>query len=458
MAQISIIFRKVFETPETYLNQRVASLNQAGLYCPDQNTLKTSASQLNNYVKQLVTALDEYIPIPLSETIDFSSLDKSLSIRKDCMIVEINKLFPSNDGEHTESETVHYLTEEWHSYTKHSIVLKKNTNLSECLYIYHQIQAEPQSNGLIEQHNVNDNSQIFALVSNASPDFGAAAKKLADGLAGLLPKPLNLIGATLISAFWPSSSNATSQWQEIYNTLQTIIKNGLAQNNVTIASAKIQGFITFLDTEYKALKDTPSTSKKQLMAALTPYDTAFFLDIVNIFMFTNTDDEGIAAASLANFMIGASLHIGLNQERALIDPNASKPTESAYAKTVSNLALTYSKYAKNTAPYVKQLRLAQIGTVKNSSNTYCHGGPSAGCTTNYNFWFTDSNTNYKSADYSYNSAQKHPPNAQSDAQSARVGYYNNISSQMDTMLQSQVFDVVSSWSILLTNPIPKPTH
>src|SRR6202012_2514919 len=109
-----------------------------------------------------------------------------------------------------------------------------------------------------------------------------------------------------------------------------------------------------------------------------PYDTAFFLDIVNIFMFTSTTDQAIAAASLANFMTGACLHMGLNQERALEDPSVPNPSDSAYAKTVSKLATVYGDYAKKTAPYVKQLRLAQISGVQDRRETFCHGGAGGG--------------------------------------------------------------------------------
>ena len=232
------------------------------------------------------------------------------------------------------------------------------------------------------------------------------------------------------------------------------MKNALAENNVNVAAAKLQGVVSFLDNEYVALKNTPGTTKEQLMTALQPYDTAFFLDIVNIFMHTNTEDQGLAAASLANFMTGACLHMALNQERALQDPNAPTPAESAYAQTVINLADTYGQYARNTAPYVKNLRMAQISEVQSSSESFCQGGPAGSCTTTYWFWFTDDNDGYRSSDYSYNSAQKDPPDVEGDAKAARDQYYNDRSAEIDADLQTQVFDVANQWDNLKNNPIP----
>jgi hypothetical protein len=374
------------------------------------------------------------------------------------MIEEIDRFFPLIDGEHVEEDIASYLENDWAGFPSGAVVLKRLTNRAVTYYVYPNIRADVGKGELVEYALSRSNRALLISADSfmAEPDFGGAAKTLANGLAGLAPPPFNVLGSALITAFWPSSSKAEDNWQQVYNALQQIVKNGLAANNVQQSSQKLQGFVSFLNNEYKPLKENSQTPKQKLLDALLPYDTAFFLDIVNVFMDTNTSDEGIAAASLANFMTGACLHMALNQERALVDPEVSTPSSSPYAKTVSNLANTYATYARKTAPYVKQLRLTQISSVQSDSHTQC-SGISTQCTTIYDFWFTDSNNGYRSNDYSYNGHEKHPPDAKGDAQNARTNYYNNISSQMDTELQDQVFNVASTWDKLVSDPVPNPS-
>jgi|GEM_PF-2825690 len=458
MPQISMVFGEVRSGGiASYVRQRISLLHHGSAAQQDGVRPSLHAETLNKYVAELSSMVGTTSP-PLAASVDLTQLPyrkaEIIRRRRDCMIDEVSRLFPLVDGELVEEDIASYLESDWVGFPVGAVVLKRLTNMAVTYYVYPNIRADATNGELVEHELVQAHSELLALRAEEMPNFGAVAKTLAEGLAGLAPAPFNVLGAALISAFWPSANDAATQWKQIYEDLQKIVKNALAEDNVSQASAKIQGFVLFLDNEYKALKDTPNVSKKSLLDALTPYDTAFFLDIVNVFMYTHTTDSGVTSASLANFMTGACLHLALNQERALVDPTASKASDSAYAKSVSNLAATYASYARQMAPNVKDLRLKQIGQVQSSSNTHCGSGSSASCTTSYYFWFTDSNNNYRSANYSYHSAQKNPPNSEGDAKAARDKYYSDVSTSMDATLQSQVYDVANSWDKLVGNPVP----
>lgn len=460
MPKITVVFGSVLAADKpAYLRQRIAMLHAAGAYQFNGDRSLIASNELSDYVSIIDQAIKEDITPPLADEIDLAAIGgeagNELRRRKVCMLDEVKRFFPLVDGELVEKNSVSYLTDEWEDFPAHAIALKQVTNLSVCYYIYPDTTADLVNNQLVEAGLVSSGQPVrHRLMGSDSPNFGEAAKTLAESMAGLMPPPMDTYGSALISLLWPSGDDAAAQWLEMYKTLQKIIKNGLAEAEISRASTKVKGFVMFLDNEYSALKKSPVSTKQNLLDALAPYDVIFFQDIVNVFMYTKTDEQQLAAAALANFMTGACLHINLNQERALVDPRVTNPADSPYAHTLSNLAKTYADYAEKAAPVVKQLRMDQIGTVQSSSNTYCRGGRAPSCTTMYSYWFTDSNNDYKSEEYNHNSSMKNPPDSQGDAQRALEAYKQKISQEMDDLLKSQVYDVVASLRLLAKNAFP----
>lgn len=467
MPQFSILFSEIREgVPNQYVREKISAMFGAinaragkGNYEGDRTDLTPELldSYVENVTAQIASPDNNPDAIPLAPEYDLSTLPDSnramVLMQRDCLINEVDQTVPLLDGEHVEKDLATYLNEEWEGYPAYTIVLRRTTNLATTHYIVPLAQADLQ-NLIVKDVAPEPEAMTMKATASSTIDFGEAAKQIAKGLAGLAPAPLNTLGALLINAFWPTSSKATTDWNEVYENLQLIVKNGLAQNNVDVASAKVKGFVMFIDTEYVPLKNDPKRSRKELMDALAPYDTAFFMDIVNIFMFTSSSDEKIASASLANFMLGANMHIALNQERALVDPQyVDDPANSAYAQTAARLAINYAEYARKTAPTIKKQRLKQITDVKSDSSTHCSGGAAAHCTTNSWYWFEDKNNGYKSQTYSQSSADKNAPDARSDAEKARKQYYNNISRDMDNTLKTQVYDVAAYWDQVAKNPV-----
>lgn len=463
MSKISIVFGSVTaDIAQEYLAQRIQLLHNAAARHFGDNDDELPDNQLQEYVAEIHETINDTTP-PMAPAIDVSAIPgeagEELRRRKVCMLAEVGRFFPLVDGEVATSNEVSYLTKEWDGFHANAIILKQATNFSVCYYIYNSLLADTKNNKLVEQEETllmaEPAPRAFVAEAN-SIDFGDIARQMAGAMAGALPSPYNKIGTTIISYLWPGPDKAAEQWQKVYDALQSIVRKELARDRVTAASLKVKGFVSFLTNEYNPLRDTGRTPKKDLQNALAPYGVSFNLDIVNVFMYTDTDKNyDLAAATLANFMTGACLHLGLNQERALQDPNVSDPSQSGYAASVKTYAATYATYADNAAKALKRVRMEQISGVKSDSQTHCRGGAGGGCTTNYWFWFEDSNSNYKSRTFGHNSAQKDPPDSRGDAQRARDAYYNDISRQMDETLKKQVYDVIDNWKKLQTNPIPK---
>lgn len=461
MTRIDILFGAIERgSVRDYVEQKIAAMFRAKDLAADRRGRGTlTAAKLDSYTNGIVRSRRRgtCIDPPLSrryKTSHFSASEqRTLDRQIRCFIRTVDEQYPLLDGEHLApgSDTASYLTADWLDYPRYTVVLERRTNLATTYYVLPGTVADPRRHRVCFTA-VEPTGRAALTATRAAPDFADIAKKIAKALAGKAPSPYNMIGALLIDLFWPSGGDANKDWEKVYSELQTIVKNGLAEAEVRRASTKVKGFVSFLSTEYVALKQSPRKRPGALLNALQPYDTAFFLNIVNVFMFEEKPTADIASASLANFLLGANLHIALNQERALVDPDyADDPSESPYAKTAANLARQYADYAESAIEGVVKLRLAQVTGVKHDHETHCSGGPAARCITFWYYWFEDHNPKpiYKSKVYSYNDQEKDPPPAQKNAEAARKTYVADLEKQ----LRVGVPEVVAHWREIAKNPI-----
>lgn len=461
MSRIDIVFGAIEKpSPHTYVEQKIRSMFGAmDLIANRRGRSRLSKPKLESYVNSIIRSRrGGNIPRPpLTQryrTDHFTPGERrKLNRRIRCFVKTINQQYPLLDGEHLDSSSdfPSYLNADWLDYPRYTIVLERRTNFATTYYVVPDATAEPR-NHRVAFRSVMPKGRADALPRTAPPDFTAMAQKIAKGLAGKAPPPYNMIGVLLIDLFWPSGKDANADWDKVYKALQEIVKNGLAEAEVKKAAAKVKGFVSFLSTEYVELKRSPRRKPDALLNALHPYDTAFFLDIVNVFMYGDKPTTDIAAASLANFLLGANLHIALNQERALVDPDyADNPSESPYAKTAANLAKLYGAYATEALEGVVKARVKQVTAVKEDHESHCSGGSAGRCTTFWYYWFEDNNPKpkYKSKVYSYCDQDKDPPPAKKNAGKARKAYIKELEKQ----LSKGIPEVVKQWNEIVKNPI-----
>jgi len=463
MSKIDIIFGAVENSsPPLYIEQKIRAMFLAAeLVAGNIGRNRLTPVKLRKYVNALVESRkkDGVPSLPVVSRYDLkrcSAAERRIIDRRiRCLLDTVNSQFPLLDGEHVlpKGDFPAYLKSAWHGYPRATALLRRRTNMATTYYMVPDTFVDARNRRVVVQAQ-DPRGREMRIKAAYQPDFGKLARDIAKGLAGKAPSPFNIIGAFLIDQFWSSGSKANEDWQKVYQNLQEIVKNGLADAEVKRAAAKVKGFVNFLSTEYVELKKSQRKRPDALLQAMQPYDTAFFMDIVNIFMFTEKPTADIAAASLANFMLGANLHIALNQERALVDPDyTDDPGQSPYAKTAANLARLYGDYAKEAAPGVVSARTKQITGIKTDHDTHCQGGAAAHCTTTWYYWFEDNNPKpkYKSKVYSYVDADKHPPDAKKQATDARKAHIKKITDELD--LQTQVYDVVAYWTEVAKNPV-----
>lgn len=271
-------------------------------------------------------------------------------------------------------------------------------------------------------------------------NFGAGARMLASGMTGLAPAPFNVLGASLIAALWPSTSQATTDWQNVYTELQTIVQNQLEAETVQIAKDKLNGYLLFINNTYLPAKQNVSKlPNKDLFDLLESqdYNKTFYDDIVSVFIHDTSTEK--SAAALANFMLGAQLQLNLNQELALTDPSVSDPNKSIYAGTIVKLCTeTYRNYALNAANNVLAVRVGQIG------NCVFHEKTHYGAPPNQWYVFADLNGDHVSPNF----------NTEASCVSYRSEYTTGIEDALKKTLQSQVYDILDHWQTIGQNPVP----
>ncbi len=461
MTRIDILFGDIdHRSHPDYIRMKIATMFRAkDLMVGRRGKSRLTAAILDTYTNAIAHSrlTGNVARPPLSrryKTSHFSAAERrKLETQIRCLVRSVNQQYPLLDGEHllSDSDTPSYLTTDWLDYPRYTVLMERRTNLATTYYVLPNVVAEPRKHR-VSFASLEPTGRASATATGAPPDFADIARKIAKALAGKAPAPYNMIGALLIDIFWPTGSDANKAWDKVYAELQTIVKNGLAEAEVRRASAKVKGFVSFLSTEYVALKQSPRKRPGALLAALHPYDTAFFLDIVNVFMFEDKPTADIATASLANFLLGANLHIALNQERALVDPDyVDDPSASPYATTAANLAKLYADYAEAAVEGVVSARLKQVTGVLVDHKTHCTGGAASRCTTTWYYWFEDRNPKpiYKSKVYHYNDQQKDPPPAEKNATNARKTYIKDLESK----LRVGVPEVVKHWREIQKNPI-----
>ncbi len=269
-------------------------------------------------------------------------------------------------------------------------------------------------------------------------NFGAAAKTLASGMAGLADPPFNVLGATLISALWPTSDKGTTDWQNVYTELQTIVQNGLEAQTVQTAKDQLNGYLLYIKNDYLPAKKTPKVTKKKLFDKLQrqSYNQVFFSDIVSVFQHDTNSEK--SAAALANFMLGANLQLALNQELAINDPSVTNPNHSQYANTIKALCKSYRTYALKAG--------ANVFTSRGDQVTHCafHERTHYGAPPDQWYSFTDNHDAYTSPNY---------PNKAS-CNSAWDSYTSGVDNAMNETLQAQVYDTLNHWLQLVITPVP----
>lgn len=268
-----------------------------------------------------------------------------------------------------------------------------------------------------------------------------AVSDIAKSLAtGLLSGIGGRIGVLIFNEIFPPG--IPSYFDEVYKQIERIVNKELTQNTIDDINGQINGLKDWVAITYTNAKES-GMSKEKLTKLLQPREPQIAIQLVGVLMENRYAEPGISV-----FMIGAGMHLSILQELALIDPDASSPTESHYAKSVQDYAKTkYAPHAKLTTENILKTRENKIQA---KHETYTLPGVFQ------NFYsFEDSLTGYRSQVWVnvVDMKGEHNKDASKQRDEAMANYKKEKHNQLVEDMEDPIA-TADEWLKLVDHPIP----
>ncbi|MFD2564596.1 insecticidal delta-endotoxin Cry8Ea1 family protein [Aquimarina rubra] len=382
-------------------------------------------------------------------------IQQKLKQQIDCFLQETDAILPLGIGEEIipNGQTASYLVEDWKNYKKGTPFVKRVTNKSTLYFFRPDLIIE---NGELKDISVADIEMPSDLINLSllsgqtyaqDVDWTKGVKVLLDSLNGAAPPPLNILGAALLAMVWPNGGD--TDWEVIYDNIRKIIIEELDKKTLTDTYAELSGVLDYISSEYRHLADDPKTPKETLQSKLEFYNHTLYTKILSIFQ-----DTRYANAALGNFLIAASTHIALFQERALQDPNhLTDPSNSPYAKTLSQKAKEYANHVDAVIPKLVESRAKEIGGLKVKKD--CTVSSIGDLICSYSYYYADKKTGKNSKDIGREGGEKAlEKKCKSKAEKHRKDYIKQVKDGTNKKLQETAGEVAKKWRTLAENPIP----
>lgn len=357
-------------------------------------------------------------------------------------VEEINQRHPLISGETLEHDFGSYLADHWLHFAPGVGVIERRTSQATIYYIFPEVTVEGGHVQVAEKPV--RNPPFPHMRALAVFPWGETARAIADGIAGLMPSPYNVIFSAFLPLFFHSVESLG--WTSAHDGYREVVRQELDRVWLQEAEKKLNGIRLFMGSSYKYLRADCKRSRTELQNALEGYDRTFHQDVIAALMHSNVKISG-----LANFVIAAGVHLGFTQERALVDPHhIQNPHESPYAKTVQHLAKTYADHARSVVREIRAWRLGFITPVKDGESFRCRGNQI--CELFKYCWYDDTHNRWGGR-FEETKNENHDQRHQR-AEQHRNEYLTRVAQAFDTEFQTNVLNAVQSWEKLITNPLP----
>ncbi|WP_298320050.1 insecticidal delta-endotoxin Cry8Ea1 family protein [uncultured Aquimarina sp.] len=459
-SKVHIVFNTINDTDnlEGYVNEKI---------CKPLHFKTTTFSNIDDQIRALkIKEMTEAISskrkassepkVATTENIPHGlAVQQKLKKKIDCFLQETEAILSLGMDEQIipNGQTVSYLLEDWKNYKKGTPFVKRVTNKSTLYFFRPDLIIE---NGELKDISADDVEMPSDLINlsllsgqayGQDVDWTKGVKVLLDALMGTAPPPLNILGAALLTMVWPNGSD--TDWEVVYDNIRKIIIEELDEKTLTDTYAELSGVLDYISSEYKHLAEDPKTPKETLQSKLEFYNHTLYTKILSIFQ-----DERYANAALGNFLIAASTHIALFQERALQDPNhLTDPSNSPYAKTLSQKAKEYAAHVEAVIPKLVASRAKEIGGLKIKKDCIVSSIGDLICS--YSYYYTDGKTGKQSKNIGREGGEKAlEKKCKTKAEKHRKDYIKQVKDTTNKELQETAGEVAKKWRKLADNPIP----
>ncbi len=401
------------------------------------------------------------VSLPLTKKEDFPSLtgqqQRSVDRKAKLFVAAVDRLSPLLDGETKQADDfVTYLCEDFRDYARGTPVLVRVTNYSTICYVFENVSVDAKTAD-VSYHvtkaigtagELEIDQQIDAWMSTnipraATPKAEQVIGQLAKGLAGLLPSPYNVIGATLLKIIIPSGEGI--DYNQLLNDISTIIVDANRRQTISTQGGILNGVVDYINGNYIPQRDAKRSSKTDLFNLLNP-QLAEIYKVIGVLKQDEFKKGGIST------FISAVTHKYLTyQEMAMQDPNVTNPNDSSKATSIRHDANEDSKHALKVIDELqKEFNDYLNNWIKQISPVHIR---LTDCPKDQ-WYFHDSHTGYRSPYYEQHGC-KDDPHAR--AVQDRNKYISSVRQKYSKDHQDQLpwmREVAINWKKLIDQPFP----
>jgi hypothetical protein len=307
---------------------------------------------------------------------DFFDLDRNqmrmIEIAKRCAIQSLAVEYPLNAGEEIEGDFFSYLTAPWHDVPAFTGVLKRKTNMAEILYFFDSVRIG--QDGILhlpfQQPDEEPPPPRGLSMSVVSTFIQSALKKLGPKIGGAIAEKL---GAVVMKLVMKEVFGIDDDTTKIIKEVERIVKEEIETNEITRVQGTINGTLSYLSGEYFNLKRSKKVidreARKELTQGITPYSNKFYTDVVGLLETDKYEERGLKV-----YLFGATVHLMLTQELALVDPDEIDPNQSSYLITLRDNAKKYKAHVQRVYQSAmanrNRFRVFSERTIVESGNRY----------------------------------------------------------------------------------------
>jgi len=459
-SKVHIVFGNISKTEniENYIQEKICNPNSENYSDIEEKVQAIEVHKMAQQLAKTLATLTEPEIATLENIPNGVAIQKNLQKDIDCFIRETDAILPLSVSEKVVSngKTVSFLLKDWKGYKQGTPFVKRTTNLSVLYFFRPDLRIENGRLLDVSKPNIELPFRAMNLPLQTGTGFSSGAdwtdgvKVLVDGLMGMAPPPFDLLGAALLAMVWPNGSS--TNWEVIYESIRQIIIEELDKQTLTNTYAEMRGVLDYVSSEYVHLAEDPKTPKETLQSKLEFYNHTLYTKIVSIFQ-----EDRYAHASLGNFLVAASTHLALFQERALQDPNhLQDPLNSPYTKTLIQKAQEYANHVDKVIPKIAAARATKISGLKVDQK--CTASSIGDLICSYSYYYTDLKTGKNSKLIGREPGEKALEKKwKTKAEKHRQNYITSVKNNTTAALQMTAGTVAKKWRELADNPIPLVT-
>ncbi|MFP8965210.1 hypothetical protein ACKC9G_01330 [Pokkaliibacter sp. CJK22405] len=395
--------------------------------------------------------------VALADPADFPTLSPeqafTIEVASRCALMEVAESSPLLESETLVHEYFTYLTDALDVFPPMTPVLLRQTSHASLLYVFDNVRLDGgdlhytpcmMPDERLSKAQLLEASQRLTLLGTKS----MAVKMLQSLLGKAAGAAGGKIGAIIFNLVVKELFGGDDN-QAFVDAVKQVVRDEIDSAELDKINGYIQGTLLYMTNEYRIRKEHSDLNniedRKELLQSLEKYSKTFYTEVMGVL-----GQKRYAEKGLQSYMLGASIHLIITQEMALVDWKTFDPRASSYAATVQLNARHYREHITGTFEPMLKNRLEQVGWGY-TPTMMCNR---IGCFVSrkaWSWWDRDA----KLSETFYNESHKKPPSAETLARQGYNRRHDEVRQETATNAGDPMHTAVPNLKTLERTPIPQ---